>query len=263
MTGGLGSGADEETEDAFLGGALRLRQPARGYRAGVDAVLLAAAVTTEDGPSPRVLDAGAGVGTAGLCVARRCPASQVVLLERDPELARLAVHNVSTNDLNGRVSVLCADILKPAAHHEALGLAPASFDHVIANPPYHEAGAGTPARGAQKARANAMQAGDLERWVRFAARLTTAGGTLTLIHKAQALGEVLASVEGRFGAVRVLPVAARPAAPAIRILLQGRKGSRAPLTLLAPFVLHGREGHGFTPAAEAILKHGQGLQLAG
>jgi tRNA1(Val) A37 N6-methylase TrmN6 len=256
---GLSEKADV-TEDAFLGGAIRLRQPASGYRAGVDAVLLAAAAPLAPGRSERVLDAGAGIGTVGLCVAARVPDSRVVLVERDPEFARLARENVALNAFGGRVSVLEADVCGRATDHEAAGLPAEMFDHTLANPPYHDVAGGTPARH-RKAGAHAMSAGELDRWGRFLARMTRQGGTATVIHKAEALADIIAALAPRFGALKVLPIHARPAMPAIRVLIQGVRGSRAPLKLLAPFFLHGPVGHGFTQEADAVLKRGAALSL--
>lgn len=246
------------SDDVFLGGALRLLQPRLGYRAGVDAVLLAAAVAAR--PGETCLDVGAGVGTAGLCLAQRIGGAHVVLLEREPPLAALAVENAARNGLDGRVRIVTAEVGATAADLSAAGLRPESFDHVLANPPFHTDGEGTPAPAGLKAGAHAMPSGGLDQWARFMARMTRPGGTATLVHKAEALAEVLAAVEGRFGSIKVLPIQARQGEPAIRVLVQGVKGSRAPLTLLSAFVLHG-EGQAFTPAAEAILRHGRGLDL--
>ncbi len=241
------------TEDAFLGGALRLRQPAAGYRAGIDAVLLAAAVPVVAGRGQRVLDAGAGIGTAGLCLARRIADARVVLAEQQPALAAMARDNVALNGLGARVSVVTVDIRERAAVLDAAGLAAESFDHVLANPPYHDTAGGTLPADRVKAGANAMAADDLEQWARFLARVTVASGTVTLIHKAEALGSVLACLARRFGALEVRPIQPRPSSPAIRIIVRGIKGSHAPLTLLPPMVLHGPDGHAFTPEVAAIL----------
>lgn len=255
-------GVEPRTDDAFLGGALQLLQPSAGYRAGLDAVMLAAAVPPPGNGAPlRVLDVGAGVGTAGLCLARRVEEAQVTLLEREPELARLARENVARNGLQTRVAVVEADIARPAADLAALGLAPESFEHVIANPPYHRTGAGTPSAIALKAGAHAMPEADLSHWARFMARLAAPGAGATIIHKAEALADLLAVLEGRFGAIKILPLHPREGAPAHRIILQAVKGSRAPLTLLAGMVLHGPDNV-FTPAAQAILRDGAPLSLA-
>ncbi len=252
--------SSELTDDAFLGGALRLLQPRSGYRAGMDAVLLAATVPAISGRGEYVLDVGAGIGTAGLCVARRVADVQAVLLERAPELARLAIENVARNDLADRVHVIEAGVTTASGGLVRLGLEPEKFNHVLANPPFHLATHGTRSRDPLKDEANAMGADDFAGWARFLARMTAPGGTVTLIHKAEALAAVLAAFERRFGAIRVLPIHAHAGEPAIRVLVQGVKGSRAPLMLKAGFVLHG-ERHAFTPAAEDILRRGAAMTL--
>ena len=129
---------NDVTDDAFLGGALSILQLRNGYRAGLDAVMLAAAVPVDQSRPLRVLDVGAGVGTAGLCLARRAPFAEVVLLEKEPQLAALAAENIVRNDLAGRVRVVTGVVGAPAAELRALGLVEESFGHVIANPPFHD-----------------------------------------------------------------------------------------------------------------------------
>src|SRR5512140_3587080 len=119
--------ADDLTDDAFLGGRLMILQPARGYRAGIDAVLLAACCAAAAGET--VLDAGSGVGVVGLCVASRCPGARVTLVEREPVYADLARRNVERNALADRVTVVTADLTQP-------GSLPHDQAHVLANPPY-------------------------------------------------------------------------------------------------------------------------------
>jgi tRNA1(Val) A37 N6-methylase TrmN6 len=247
----------ETTDDAFLGGRLRLLQPKAGYRAGLDAVLLAAAVPAA-GAGIRVLDAGAGVGVAGLAVAARIADARVVLVELVPRLAALARENVARNGLSDRVRVIEADLTAPAASLAVQGLEPQSFDHVLANPPYVEEGRGSSPADLVKAGAQMMAAGGLKRWVRFLAHMAAPDGTVTLIHRAEALGEVLASLDTRFGALDILPIHPRTGEPAHRVLVGGRKGSRAPLRLLPGLVLHG-DGHAFLPAVETILRDGAPL----
>lgn len=244
----------------FLGDRLEIRQPVRGYRAGVDAVLLAATVVAETIPTPSVLDAGAGVGVVGLCIAARVPEARVALVEREAELVELASHNVAANGLQDRVRVMRASITEPLRGEILAALPADSFTHVLANPPFHDDQRGTAARSALKAAAHAMPEGDLEMWVKFMARMTAPGGTATLIHKAEALPRVLEVFEGRFGGIYVKPVQARANEPAIRVIVSGRKGSRAPLTLRCPCVLHG-EGNAFSAEAEAILRYGAPLIL--
>jgi tRNA1(Val) A37 N6-methylase TrmN6 len=248
------------TNDAFLDGALSIRQLRSGYRAGLDAVMLAAAVPGDGGRPLRVLDVGAGVGTAGLCVARRLPSAEVVLLEKQHELAELAAENVQHNDLAARVRVAAADIGASAAELRAHALVDESFGHVIANPPDHDTDAGTLPPDALKAGAHAMDEAGLEAWARFMARMAAPGGVATIIHKAEALGRVLAAFDQRFGAIRILPLHPRTGSLAHRVIVQGTKGSRAPQQVLPGFILH-EAGNGFTQAAQDILRRGGALPM--
>ena len=245
------------TDDAILGGRLAIQQPRTGFRVGVDAVLLAAAAPGESDRPLRVLDAGAGVGVAGLCFARRVPTATVTLLERFPELAALARHNASRNDLADRVSVVEADLLDTPARLEAQGLQSNAFDLALANPPWMEEGRGRRSQDAIKAGANAMPESDLDGWLRFLARVVAPGGTLVMVHRADALDRVLAALQGRFGGAEILPLHPRAGQPANRIIVRTTKGSRAPLAVLAGLVLH--DDRGFRAPIDAILRTGAAL----
>jgi tRNA1(Val) A37 N6-methylase TrmN6 len=250
------------SDDAFLGGRLRILQPRQGYRAGLDAVMLAAAVPDRRGAPFSVLDAGAGVGTAGLCVAWRCPAARVVLIERAPDLVALARENIARNGLAERASVVEADISSVSrAELAPLGVAEGAFDQVIANPPYHAEGAGTVAPHALKAAAHTMPEAGLEDWCRFLARMARPGGEVLIVHKTAALPSLLSALKGRFGGLAALPLHSFAGEPAGRILLRGVKGSRAPFRLEAGLVLHEAENR-FTPGAEGVLRLGQSLAVA-
>lgn len=247
---------DALTEDAFLGGALTILQPKVGYRAGLDAVLLAAALRA--GGNERVLDAGSGVGVAGLAAARRLPEIEVTLVEQDPHLVDIARRNIARNGMSGRARAIAADITQPLGACPELHPLAERFDHVLANPPYIVEGRGTAAGDAIKAAAHAMPPGDLDRWMRFAASMVRPGGTATLIHRAEALAEVLAALEGRFGDARLLPVHPFAGKPASRILVRATKASRAPMTLLAGIVLHEAD-RTFRPEIDAVLRGGAAL----
>lgn len=266
------------TDDAFLGGKLQLLQPVKGYRAGMDAVLLAAATDLRDRPGGLdVLDLGAGVGTVGLCLARRVATCRVVLLEKQPEMVRLACENVDRNDLCDRVRVIAGDVSAPAGELAALGLAANRFDHAVANPPYFVSGRGTRSPVVQKAASHEMgvqagggdggDAGDVlsvsddssfEGWARAMARAVKPGGGVTVIHLAEALPDILSAFRGRFGGLIVRPVHPRPGASANRIIISGTKGSRAGFAIADRFVLHGPDG-GFTKQADAVFRNGAAL----
>ncbi len=246
--------AADVSEDAFLGGALRLAQPKSGHRGGLDAVLLAASVPAQAGDT--VLDLGAGVGTAGLAVLARVPQTRALLVERDARLMTLAAHNIAANGMEARAEVLCCDIEAPGGAQGA-GIDQASVDHVLANPPFYAAGQvrASPDAGRKDAHVQATDlGGGLARWCAFAAGAVKAGGTLTLIHRAEALVDVLAAMDGRFGELSVRPIQPRPGEDAIRVLVQGRKGSRAPLTIAPGLTLHGPTGSDYLPEIEALLR---------
>lgn len=254
----------ELTDDAFLGGALSILQPATGYRSGLDAVLLAAAAPVGEGGRARVLDAGAGVGVVGLSIARRVADANVTLVELDPVMASLARDNIDRNRLDGRVCVIVADLAQGGGllHGDACprGLGPASYDHLVANPPYDTIGTGTPSPRPVKVAAHQMPEGGLDRWLAFLATAAAANATLTLIHRADALAQVLSAVSGRFGRIRIRPVQPRVDAAASRIIVTAVKGSRAPLELRPALVLQRDDGT-YLPEVEAILRHGAPLAI--
>jgi tRNA1(Val) A37 N6-methylase TrmN6 len=246
------------TEDAFLGGALTILQPKAGYRAGLDAVLLAAAAPARSGE--HLLDVGAGVGVVGLAAARRLAGLQVTLVEQDAQLVALARDNIRRNRLAERASVVVADVMRPLSESPELHAAAGRFDHAVCNPPFLVEGRGSAAGEPMRAAASTMPAAGLERWVQFTAAMVRAGGTVTLIQRADALHDVLAAMDGRFGGARLLPLYPRANSAASRVLVQATKGSRAPLTLLPGIVLH-NDDNGFRPEIEAILRHAAALEV--
>jgi FkbM family methyltransferase len=250
--------AEPTTDDLFLGGALRIRQPRHGYRAGTDAVLLAASIAPKTAAAGPVLDVGAGVGVVGLCVAARYPDARVVLIERDPHLVALARDNVNRNNLSDRVSVVEADIMRATGALERTDIKSDSFAVVLANPPYHDDGRSTAAESRLKAVSHQMPEEALDAWARFMCRMLAPRGRAAMIHKAEALPRILSAFDGRFGAIGVLPIYPRAGEPAIRVIVEGIKGSRAPLYLKPGLVLHGPQ-QDFVPEIEAVFRNGTSL----
>jgi tRNA1Val (adenine37-N6)-methyltransferase len=234
------------TEDRFLGGRVIVRQPETGFRAGLDAVMLAAAVPE----AGKVLELGAGAGTASLCLTARLAESQVTGLEIDLELVALATANAEANGTAGRVRFAAADIFDlPEVYRR-------QFNHVLSNPPFHdEAGQAAP----DPARARALQdGGRLAGWLEIGLKRTVSGGTFTAILRADRLGEALAALPER--GVTVFPLWPRVGVAAKRVILQARQGSRAPLVMAAGLVLH-RDDGSYTAEADAVLRSGAGLRL--
>lgn len=250
----------DTTIDAFLGGRFQLEQPKKGPRAGIDAMLLAAGVPVAADREETVLDAGSGSGAIALSLAARFPLAAVTAVERQPSMAALARRNAERNGLAGRLRVVECDLTQPLPALAALGLARHGFDHVVANPPYYDADRSRPSPSDDKSAAHRLAADDLAAWLGFLTNMAAGKGTLSLIHVPERLPELLALIGRRFGALKVAPVFARPGEPAIRIVLQGVKGSRAPLRLLPGLTLQDATG-GYGPQAEAILRHGEAWRL--
>ncbi len=253
-------GIPEVSEDALLGGRVTLCQPVEGYRAAIDPVFLAAAVPAFEGQ--QVLDAGSGAGAASLCLARRVEGVRVTGIEIQPALATLAAVNIERNGLSGRVAVVEGDIVNPPPQ-----LLAESFHHVMANPPYLEAARGDAPANAGKALANvegAAEGGDsgadLAAWVRFGLEMLVPKGRFTVIHRADRLDALLSALYGKAGEVVVFPFWARAGRPARRVIVQARKGVHGPARISPGLVLHAEDG-GYTPAAEAVLRGGEGLTL--
>jgi tRNA1(Val) A37 N6-methylase TrmN6 len=247
----------ETTEDAALGGRLVLRQPRRGHRFGHDAILLAAACSPCSGE--HLVDLGAGVGTAGLAVARRVDHLAVTLVETDATLVALARNNAARNKLAGRVRAVRLDVGASAAAFAAARLRPGTADHVIMNPPFNAPQNPSPHGGRRLARSAA--ADTLASWLKAASRLIRPGGTLTMIWRADGLDVVLTRVSASFGAIAILPIYSKPRAPAVRVLIHAVKSSRAPLSLLPGFVLTDHAGKP-APEAEAVLRAAAVLPLS-
>jgi len=239
------------TRDAFLGGRLTLSQPSHGFRAGLDSVLLGAAVA--DGRKT-LLDMGCGVGTAGFVALAHDAALVATMAEQNPDMVALAQANAAGNGLADRARIVLADVIGKAAERRAVGLVDNAFDSVIANPPFFTTGGGTLADDAGRAGARHMDATALDLWIRTAAGAAAAGGEVIFVYPAQSLSPLLSGFTQRFGAVTVLPLTPRPGEAANRVLIRGIKGSRAPLTLLASRALHEAEGRAFAPDFDAIFR---------
>ncbi|MEE8334375.1 MAG: methyltransferase [Alphaproteobacteria bacterium] len=234
------------TEDTVLDGAVKLRQPADGFRAAIDSVLLAAAAPVADGES--VFEPGAGVGAASLCLAHRVQAVQITGIEADAALVRLAGDNIRLNGRTGQVEIMTGDVgatLPPR-------VAP-PFDHCMINPPFLEPARGHAPADPARAAAHVEDASGLAPWIDCARRVLRHKGTLTVIHRADRLDDVLSAMAPFFGGIVVFPLWPHEGEPARRVIVRARKGVRTPLTLNAGLVLH-RPGGEFTAGADAALR---------
>lgn len=248
----------DTSDDAVLGGRLVLRQPLKGHRVGHDAILLAAATGGREGE--RAVEFGAGVGAAGLALARRVPGLAVTLVEIDPALGALGAHNAARNGLAERVRAVVADVEDSAAL-AAAGLAPGSIDRVLMNPPFNDPVRHNVSPDARRRLAHVAAPDLLRRWLASAEALLKPDGVLTLIWRADARDEVQAALADAFGDVAVLPVSPRADAPPIRVLVRAVKGAKSGSRDEPGLVLNDGSGRP-SAAAEAILRGAGTLSLA-
>lgn len=246
---------DDLTQDAFLNGRVMIWQPRVGYRAATDPVFLAASVPARSGDT--VLELGCGVGVASLCLHSRVAGLSLTGVELQPVYAALARRNVAAN--GAAMQVIEADLTALPADLRAQ-----SFDHVIANPPYYPA-QGPQAQDAGRDRA-LREATPLAQWIDTALRRCRDGGYVSFIHLTERLPDLLAGFLPR-ASCRVLPLTARAHRPARRVIVQARKGGRAPFVLLPPLVIHQGDSHPgdgehFTEDVRALMRDTGALDLS-
>lgn len=242
------------TQDFWQAGNISLRQLRHGQRAGTDAALLAAAFVRLEG---RLADVGAGSGAVGLALAQRHPNVQVDLIDINPDLVALAAKNCAENHLATRVAARCHNVLADADMRPLHG----HFDAVVSNPPFYQPERARLPRDQARAQAHVLHGGSLEDWVRVCRKLLKPKGVLVMIHRPEALAAILAGLGQGGAGLRLMPLQPRHEAPASRIIVRWSQGSRAPLCLLAPLILHQTSG-AFTPEAEALHRGEATLAIA-
>ena len=246
----------EVSESALLGGRVRLRQPIKGYRAGMDAALLAAAVAARPGAKAdeRVFEAGCGAGAVLMQIAARRPDTILSGLERDPAAA-LARENARLNGVSDRTTILTGDV---ADSYRSLDLPLA--DWAISNPPFFDDE--TALRAPSPGKRGAWIADDgLAAWTGLLLKATREGGRILMIHRADRLADILSMLGEKAGSFSILPIQPFADQPAKRVLVQAVRTGRAPLKLLPALILHDRSGAKHTPEAEAILRGEASLDL--
>lgn len=236
-----------ETITYLLDKRLALHQPENGFRSGTDTVLVAAACPAQSGE--RVLDLGCGIGGAGLCVAMRVPGIHLTGVEIQADQVLLAEKNAALNKLPN-CSFISSDVRDFNRAKDGKNIL---FDHVICNPPYNEAGAHTRSPSDAKALAMGHDETTLKDWVDAAARSLKSQGSFAMIHQAGAVDKILSAMEGRFGALEIIPFWPHAGEPAKRLIVRGYRDRKSPTVIYPGLVMHNADGS-YTSEAEAVLR---------
>ena len=251
---------DKATTDALMGGTVTIQQPENGFRAGVDGVLLSACVPVVKS-GEQIVDVGSGVGSAGICYAIRAklatvPKAHLHLLEQNQTFTPYATLNIENNGLSNCATHHTTDI-SIAENHPIKN---DSIHHILTNPPYETANQGHPSPHATRTQANIESTANLPCWIKYCNRILKRGGTLSMIHRADRLHDILSNMHGYFGDIHILPVHSLISKPAIRVLMHAKKGMRGGCILHQPLILHKTDKSGdYTNEAEQYIRYGKGI----
>lgn len=240
------------TRDYLLDKQIKIFQPINGYRASTDAVLLSASVRDVKNNS-KILDVGSGTGAVSLCLAHRFMEKnpQILGLELQEELADLSNMSAKENEFQNFLSYINVDINNKLDNVEFC-----SFDYVVTNPPYSENDLASPNKS--KALAHNGDGFNLDEWIKFCIKMLKPKGYFHIINRAEALGEILTSINGKLGEVKVIPLYSKVGQSAKRVIVIGRKASKGALSILPPVVVH-KEGGEYSSLAHKVLRLGDSL----
>jgi tRNA1Val (adenine37-N6)-methyltransferase len=235
-----------ETTDSILNGSLRLIQPRRGYRFSIDAILLGRFIRPR--PGARILELGAGCGVISIMAAALYAPREVVAMEVQGEMAVLVERNAALNHL-AAVRAVAGDI----RDRTIAGLNAASFDLLIANPPYRAGGSGRRSPVAGRDLARSESGATLRDFVAASARYLKHGGSAAFVFAAARGAELISELRGlRLEPKRIRMVHPRLDLPATTVLIEARKGGGVELEIEPPLTLYAAKGI-YSDEAKALL----------
>ena len=243
---------NEFTKDSFLGGGIRIWQPKKGYRAGIDPILLAASVNVSAGQ--KVLDLGCGVGTASFAIGYRVKNVELYGIEIQKVFADLADLNSKENGIEFQVE--CANISKLSSN-----ITSKNFDHVIANPPYFDRKSSV--RGINVSKEKSF--GDtrpISEWLKVAAKRAKPKGFVHFIVRSDRLMEIFTNMPNSLGSLVITPVISRKNENAKLTILHAKKNGRAGFIISSPIVLHPLKSDSrekYVPEVDKVLRNGASL----
>lgn len=234
------------TVNTILGGALTIVQPSDGYRFAIDSILLARFASPQQ--RARVLELGAGCGVVSVMLAALHHLREIVAVELQPRLAAIIAHNSTANGVPG-LRAICADLREATIP----GLTPASFDYVVANPPYRAAWRGRESPDPDRRIARGGGGAMLSEFIAAAAHYANRGGKVAIVFTASRTAELFAEMRQRsLEPKRIRFVHSRPGAPAKIILLEARKGGGIESIIEPPLFIYSSPGI-YTHEANAML----------
>lgn len=232
--------------DAVFDGNLSIWQHQKGYRFGLDSLLLGTDLPDipDDG---RVVDLGAGQGAVALTIAYHNPKMTVVAVERQPSLVELLRRNVEHNELEN-VKILSGDL------RQYRDLLPAhSADLVVANPPYYRKGSRRPSPQRQRAEARHELFGGLRDFIAAAAYVLDQRGWLQIITPPMRLAEALQATTGTdLSAASLRFYHSRRQEKAYLVEYRWRRGGAPDFSIRPPLFIYREEGIYSTEVAERI-----------
>ncbi|MBM08100.1 MAG: methyltransferase [Magnetovibrio sp.] len=239
-------------ETPLLGGRIKCFQPTRGYRTAIDAVLLAASVPAIKGQ--KVLDIGTGVGASALCLATRVNGVKVTGLELQPSLALLGRYGIKANRFQDQIDIIMGDLLNPPAV-----IKEQQFDHVMANPPYVEAGKGNVPKNQLKAISTIEGQAKLNDWIEFAVSSTSQQGSITFIHRAERRRQLIKGLDSLgMKRMELLSLIPKVGSEPNRIIVRAWSERMAVVSEAQSIVLHEENG-AYTSRIESVLRGGKSL----
>ena len=237
---------EDETRDSILDGSITLIQPKHGYRFSIEAILLArfAHANARD----RVLELGAGCGVVSIMIASLYRPREVVAIEIQAPLADMITRSAAINSLKS-VHAINADLRQK----KIAGVEPASFDLVVANPPYRAAATGreNPDHGRRVARGESTA--PLADFVAAARRYARNRGRVAFVFTARRSAELISAMRSnQLEPKRIRFVHPQVALPASVMLVEARVGGGIEVAIDSPLILYDRPGI-YTAEARALL----------
>lgn len=246
---------EEFTKDAIMGGKIIIKQPSKGYRVGIDAILLASLVEANDGD--KVLDMGAGVGSISLCLLKRLPLLNVTSIEKNTVYFNTSKENKDINTFAQHYTPILFDIVdyknSSNVHKE---LKEAFFDVIVSNPPYYCADSNNISPSPLKKVANTESSAKLQDFINAAYYFLKHQGSLYMIHNSNRLSEIVnLATSNKWGGITVYPIYSFVNSKALRVIIKMQKLSKAETIIENPIIVHNQD-KSYTKTIKLIIEEG-------